>query len=297
MLDPADLANDVVIADGAWSTQLHERGFARMLPAESANVTRPDLVGTLAREYVRAGARIVTTNTFAANRFAAERRGIKEDLREINGHGAQLAREACSDSGATVGGAIGPSGLIVAVQEVDEAELLEAFSQQASALAEGGAQWIVLETFSELAELVIAIKAVKQAAPCPVVASMSFDAGPQRTRTVMGAAASEVAGQLEDAGADVIGSNCGAGIAYALPAVVALKANSSLPIWVRPSAGLPDLEDGVAVFRNKPEEIDEFIGHLLDAGANVIGGCCGMGPAHIKRIAALTGAWKKRRAG
>ena len=202
-----------------------------------------------------------------------------------------------SNSASILGGAMGPSGMIVAVQEVDEGQLIAAFSEQASALVEGGAQWIVLETFSELAELVIAIKAVKQATACPVVASMSFDAGPQRTKTVMGAAASEVGAALEDAGADVIGSNCGAGIAHALPAVVALKANCSLPLWVRPSAGLPDLEEGVAVYRNKPEEIDEFIGPLLDAGANVIGGCCGMGPAHIKRMAALSAAWKKRQSG
>lgn len=296
-MSPSDLVSNVVVADGAWSSELRERGFARTQPAECANLARPDLVEMLARDYVGAGARIITTNTFAANRFAAKRRGIKDDLREINGNGAQIARQACGQSGATVAGVIGPSGMIVAVQEATEADLTEAFVEQAAALAEGGAQWIVLETFSELAELVIAVKAVKQATKCPVVASMSFDSGPQRTQTVMGAAASEVGAALEAVGADVIGSNCGAGIANALPAVVALKANCSRPIWVKPSAGLPDLEDGVAVYRSKPDQIDEAVVQLLDAGANVLGGCCGMGPAHVKRMAARVAAWNKRHGG
>lgn len=295
-LTPDTLRDRVVVADGGWSTILYDRRFPRAEPAEQANRSRPDLVGALAREYLAAGAQIISTNTFAANRLAAQRAGLDGDLPDLNRRGAALARAAIDEAGADaiVAGVIGPSGSIVAIQEVGEEELTEIFAEQATALAAGGADWIVLETFSELAELVIALRAVKQATGRPVVASMSFDSGPQRTRTVMGAAADEAAGTLERAGADLVGANCGAGIATALPAVVALRGNCDRPVWLKASAGLPDLENDAPVYRHRPEDVDEFVGPLLDAGVNVLGGCCGMGPAHVRRLAALTDAWRRR---
>lgn len=283
------------VADGAWSSELYSRGFDRQQPAETANLTRPDIVEQLAADYATAGATILTTNTFAANRIAATRRGIDTDLHELNAVAAQIVRKTAEKHAAIAAGTIGPSGAIVAIQEASEAELTAAFSEQAAALVEGGAQWLVLETFSELAELLIALRAVREVTSGPIVASMSFDSGPQRTKTVMGVSAAEAAKTLEDAGADLIGANCGAGIATALPAVVALHSNSSRPIWVKPSAGLPDLEDGVAVYHHKPDQIDGPVHQLLDAGVSVLGGCCGMGPAHIKRMAALVAAHRHRR--
>jgi 5-methyltetrahydrofolate--homocysteine methyltransferase len=121
---------------------------------------------------------------------------------------------------------------------------------------------------------------------------MSFDAGPQRTRTMMGAQAGECATALEDAGADIIGCNCGSGINHVLPAVVALRAATSLPLWVKPNAGLPELEDGRAVWKQTPEEFAGFVPQLLDAGANIIGGCCGSGPEHIRRVAKVVARHK-----
>jgi len=181
------------------------------------------------------------------------------------------------------------------VREATPEQLTPLFAEQAEALAAGGADAIVLETFSELAEILLALRAVKDATGLPVIASMSFDSGPQRTRTMMGAQAGECATALEDAGADVIGCNCGSGINYVLPAVVALRAATPLPLWVKPNAGMPELEDGRAVWKQTPEEFAAYVPQIVDAGANIIGGCCGSGPEHVLRVAAVVARAKKRR--
>ncbi|MBN2446293.1 MAG: homocysteine S-methyltransferase family protein [Phycisphaerae bacterium] len=280
------LRENVMVADGGWSTQLVLRGLPADVMAETANLTHGDLVQDLARAYVEAGSQFITTNTFSANRFGLDRRGLRERLREVNMRGALLAQQAVGDR-AVIAGSIGPSGKIMTVKEISGDELAEAVSEQASALAEGGADVIVLETFSEVAEILASLRAVKSVTKLPVVCSMSFDSGPQRTRTMMGAQAGECAAALEDAGADIIGCNCGAGIEHVLPVAVALRAGTSRPLWVKPNAGTPELEDGQAVWKQTP---DEFVGHvatLLDAGVNIIGGCCGSGPEHIRKVAAL----------
>jgi methionine synthase I (cobalamin-dependent) len=286
--------NDITVADGGWSTQLQARGVPLDAPAELANLTHPHLVETLAGEYVAAGARFITTNTFSANRFVFERRGLPHDLAEVNRTGAALAKKAVRDEGTLVAGSIGPSGKILAVREVAEDRLAVAFAEQAAALAEGGADVIVLETFSELAEILLALEAVQKASGLPVIASMSFDSGPQRTHTMMGAKAEDCATALEEAGADAVGCNCGAGVATILPTVVALRANTGLPLWVKPNAGLPELEGDRVVYRQTPDEFGHHIPMLLDAGANIVGGCCGTGPEHIRRVAALVESHKRK---
>ncbi len=294
-IDLTQYAGDVTVADGGWSTQLQARGVPAAAPAELANLTHPHLVTALAREYVAAGARFITTNTFAANAPAFARHGNDFDLAEINRRGAELAREAVGDSGALVAGSIGPSGKILAVGEARPETLREAFAAQAAALAEGGADLIVLETFSELAEILIALEAARTATGLPVIASMSFDSGPQRTRTMMGVKAEESAAALQENGAAAVGCNCGVGIATILPAVVALRAHTRLPLWVKPNAGLPELEQGRAVYKQTPEEFGKHVPTLLDAGANILGGCCGTGPEHIARVAALVDAHRRKK--
>jgi methionine synthase I (cobalamin-dependent) len=286
--DPKSLLNRRAVADGAWSTELRSRGVAHGRPAEAANVDQPDLVEQLARDYVDAGARFLTTNTFAANRFNAARFG-NADVGDVNRKGAEIARRAAEGADVVVLGSIGPSGKILAVRESDSQRVSESFADQAAALVEGGVDGIILETFSELAEVVQAVQAVRRICKLPLIASLSFDSGPQRTKTMMGVAAAEAVAALEQAGADMIGSNCGVGVAQALPAVVALRAACALPLWVKPNAGLPELEQGRAVYRQTPEEFASFVPTLFEAGANVVGGCCGSGPAHIRRVAALLG--------
>jgi methionine synthase I (cobalamin-dependent) len=286
--------DDITVADGGWSTRLQALGVPRDVPAELANLTHPHLVEQLARDYVAAGAHFITTNTFAANRLIFERHGPDHDLHEINRTGAALAKQAIGDADALVAGSIGPSGKILAVHEATKEQLADNFTTQAAALAAGGADLIVLETFSELAEILIVLEAVQNSTALPVIASMSFDSGPQRTRTMMGAAAEDCATALEEAGADAVGCNCGAGVNTILPAVVALRANTTLPLWVKPNAGLPELEDGQVLYRQTPDEFGQHVAALLDAGANIVGGCCGTGPAHIKRVAALVASHRKK---
>ena len=286
-LDLATLKAGTTVADGGWSTRLQMRGLPTDVMAETANLTHPELIIELGRAYLDAGARFITTTTFAANRWNLARRRVQASAAELNRRGAELACEAIGDRDALVAGSIGPSGKILAVRETTPEQLAPLFEEQARALAAGGADVIVLETFSETAELLLALKAVRDAAGLPVVASMSFDSGPQRTRTMMGAKAEDCAAALEDAGADVIGCNCGSGIEHILPAVVALRAHTSRPLWVKPNAGVPELEDGHAVYRQTPEEFGAYVLPILDAGANIVGGCCGTGPEHIKRVAAL----------
>ncbi len=285
--DAAALKAGVTVSDGGWSTRLQMLGLPTDLMAEMANETHSELVIELAGAYLGAGARFITTNTFSANRWTLERREVAITVADLNKHGAELARRAIGDRDALVAGSIGPSGKIMAVGEATEAQLTPAFAEQAQALAAGGADVIVLETFSELAEILLVIKVAKDAAGLPVIASMSFDSGPQRTRTMMGAEAGECAAALEDGGADVIGCNCGAGIEHILPVVVALRAVTELPLWVKPNAGMPELEDGRAVYRQSAEDFASYVPQLVDAGVNIVGGCCGTGPEHIKRVARL----------
>ncbi len=291
--DRETMKTRVYVADGGWSTQLHQRGLPPTAMAEVANLTHPEAVLALGRAYVEAGAEFITTNTFGANRLNLERRRIPHTVADLNRRGAELAREAIGKRAALVAGSIGPSGKMLAVQEIKPDELVPVFAEQAVALKNGGADIIVLETFSEVAEILLALRAVKDATGLPVIASMSFDSGPQRTRTMMGTQAGDCAAALEDAEADAVGFNCGGGIQFALPAVVALRAATSLPLWVKPNAGLPELEDGRAVWKQTPDEFGGYVPQILDAGANILGGCCGSGPEHIRRVAAL--AARRRR--
>lgn len=292
--DSEALKQGIWVADGGWSTQLQARGMPVNVMAETANITHPELVADLARAYLEAGAQFITTNTFGANAINMERRRVTAgDAREINRRGAELARAAVGAREALVVGSIGPSGKILAIRESTGEQLAPIFAEQAAALAAGGADAILLETFSELAEILLALRAVKEASGLPVIASMSFDSGPQRTRTMMGSEAGECATALEDAGADVVGCNCGCGIDSILPAVVALRAATSLPLWVKPNAGLPELEDGQAVWKQTPEEFAAHLPSILQTGANIVGGCCGSGPEHVRRIAALVARARK----
>jgi methionine synthase I (cobalamin-dependent) len=289
------LRDGVTVADGGWSTQLWQRGVPTGTLAELANLTHPEVVVGLGQEYVAAGARFLTTNTFSANRIALARRGLTQSVRELNRAGAELARRAAGAAQVHVAGSIGPSGKILAVREASESELFDVFAEQAAALAEGGADLILLETFSELAEVLVALRAARAACELPVIASMSYDSGPQRTRTMMGTKAEEAAAALEAAGADIIGCNCGAGIAYVLPVVVALRAATNRPLWVKPNAGMPELEDGKPVYRQTPQEFASFVPKLVEAGANIIGGCCGTGPEHIRKVALVLAVGRRSR--
>jgi methionine synthase I (cobalamin-dependent) len=283
-LDPA--LCKLTVADGGWSTILRERGLDPQQPAELANLTHPAMVEQLARDYIAAGAQVIMTNTFSATRSVFEK-PARSDWREVSAAGVELARKAAARTETRVAGSIGPSGKIIAIREVDPEQVADAFRAQALVLTKAGADLLVLETFTELAELLLAVRSIREATHLPVIASLSFDSGPQRTQTLMGAEAAQCAIAIEEAGADAVGFNCGAGVEFALPAVVALRANTALPLWVKPSVGLPDLKSGRPVYYQTPENFCEHMPQLIDAGATILGGCCGAGPEHIRRLAAI----------
>jgi len=272
-----------VLTDGAWGTQLQSLGLVPGEAPDLWNLTRPEKVGVVAGAYVAAGSQIILTNTFGANRFRLAEAGAAGKVNIINEAGARISREAAGDR-ALVFASIGPSGKLLMNGDVTEAELHAAFSEQAQALASGGAQGLVVETMQDLDEARIAISAAK-ATGLPVVASMVFDSGKDKDRTMMGATPEQAADALVAAGADVIGANCGQGIAGFVKICARLKsAAGGHPIWIKANAGLPQMQAGKAVYAMTAVEFADFVPAILAAGANFIGGCCGTTPEFIREL-------------
>jgi methionine synthase I (cobalamin-dependent) len=246
-------------------------------------LSHPHDVEHIARAYVEAGSQIVLTNTFGSNRVNLTRHGYAQKTREMNQHGVALSRRAANGK-ALVFGSMGPSGKMLVMGETTEEELTAAFAEQAAALQEAGADGIAIETMTDLDEAKLAVAAAKQTG-LPVVACMAFDSGKDKDRTMMGVNPEQAAAGLEEAGADVIGANCGQGIEGFISICKRLRAATPLPIWIKPNAGLPTLSHGHAIYATKPEEFARYVPELVKAGANFIGGCCGTNPEFIRAIA------------
>jgi len=272
-----------VLTDGAWGTQLQARGLAPGEVPDLWNLTRPDKVAEVARAYVVAGSQIILTNTFGANRLRLTEGGCADRVGEINEAGARISHEAANNR-ALVFASIGPSGKMLMNGDVTEEELSAAFVEQAAALARGGADGLVVETMQDLAEAKIAIAAAK-ATGLPVVASMVFDSGKDKDRTMMGTTPEQAAAGLLEAGADVIGANCGQGIAGFVRICARLKAAADgHPVWIKANAGLPQMRDGKPVYATTAAEFARQVPAVLGAGAGFIGGCCGTSPEFIREL-------------
>ncbi len=278
------LAEAPVVTDGAWGTELQARGLAPGELPDLWNLTHPDHVAAVARAYVAAGSRVILTNTFGANRLRLAGHDLADRVAEINQHGVELSRDAAGGR-ACVFASLGPSGKMLMTGETTAAELTEAFTEQARALAAGGADALVIETMSDLEEAKLALAAAR-ATGLPVVACMVFDAGQDKDRTMMGATPEQVARELTAAGADVIGVNCGSGIAGYVSVCRRLRAATDRPLWIKPNAGLPALEGGRVVYRTTPEDFARHAPDLVAAGASFLGGCCGTHPDFIRAVCA-----------
>lgn len=277
------LVNGPVLTDGSWGVHLQSLGLQ---PGESPdvwNITHPEIVAQVAQAYVDAGSKVILTNTFGASRIMLARHGYADRTVEINRAGASISRNA-ADGKAHVFASIGPSGAMLMMGDVTEDELRSAFEEQSQALVAGGAEAIVIETMSDVAEAALAVRAA-HATGVPVVASMTFDSGKNKDRTMMGTTPEQAAEELTAAGADVIGANCGQGIEGYVPICARLHAATQLPVWIKPNAGLPEMIEGKAVYRTTPEEFASYARALLDAGASFIGGCCGSDPEFIRALA------------
>jgi 5-methyltetrahydrofolate--homocysteine methyltransferase len=272
-----------VITDGAWGTEFQKRGLAVGLPSDVWNLMRPDDVVAVARAYVEAGSRVILTNTFRGNPVALGAHGEAGRAGEINRRGVELSKRAAGDR-VRVFASMGPTGKILATGEIDEPTVLDAFKVQAEALAEGGADALLLETFSAVDEARLAVRAAKPLG-LPILVSFAFDSGRMKDRTMMGATPEAAARAMVDEGVDAVGANCGAGPEL-FPAICRrLKESSGLPVWIKPNAGLPSLVDGRAVYTMEPGSFSSYLPALIEAGASFVGGCCGTSPDFIRALA------------
>lgn len=272
-----------VITDGGWGTEFQKLGLAPGECPDRWNLDHPDRVEKVARAYVDAGSRVILTNTFGANRVVLERQGFADQLAEINRAGAEISRAAAGGR-AVVFASIGPTCKMISTGEIEEEDLRQIFAEQIAALVAGGAQGFVVETFAEVAEARCALAAAK-ATGLPCVVSMVFDSGRAKDRTMMGTTPEQAAKDLDEAGADVIGANCGQGIEGYVPICERLRAATQRPIWIKANAGLPEVVEGRAIYRTTPEEFAKCAVALKTAGASLIGGCCGASPAFIEALA------------
>ena len=274
---------EVLLADGAWGTEFFKRGLMQGSPPDEWNLTHPEIVREITRDYLDAGASVILTNTFGANRFRLEAHGLSGKVREINIRAAELAREVVGQR-ALVAGDIGPSGRIMAMGEVTSEDLAAAFTEQARALLDGGVDWIVVESMADAEEMEIAVRAASDAAGVPVVASMTYNRTPRGYRTMMGNSPETCVRKAESAGASLIGANCGTGIEDYVPLAPVLRELTSQPLWMKANAGVPQLVGGRVTYPLTPEQYASFVPALVEAGVDVIGGCCGTDPRFIREV-------------
>jgi len=281
-------------------TQLMYAGLEPGGCGEYWNVSQPEKILAIQRRYVEAGADCLLTNTFGASRIMLRRHGHDGEARAINRAGVEIARRAFDGRAGFVIGDIGPfGGLMEPYGEVTETEVKVAFAEQAAALVDAGADAIIVETQTSLEELGIGIEAAKSAgAPC-VIGSMAFDVTLDGTefRTMMGVDAERAAGFMEELGADIVALNCGTGMDMerARQAVARYRAVTSLPAMAQPNAGLPKLVNLKVVYDETPEQMAAGVIPLLEAGAGIVGGCCGSAPEHIARFRVVMDEYMRKR--
>lgn len=285
------LSEGVILADGAMGTYLHRRGVPmdRCFPEQC--LSAPDEVEAIHREYVEAGAEILQTNTYGAHSIYLERFGLAHEVRRVNIHAARLARQAC-DGSCYVAGTVGPLGASLRPLgnvALDDAET--AFRSQISALVEGGVDLIIIETISELTEFEVALAAARAVCDLPIVINKTFT---EDGRTLMGELPHEVVARAAAGGADVVGANCTVGPQRMLDIIERMGQRASLPLSAMPTAGLPRLVEGRIDYHAEPEYMAHYARLLAEAGATIVGACCGSTPKHI---AAMAGALRDVRVG
>lgn len=275
----------VLVSDGAWGTFLHNKGLKADECPESWNIERPGDVLDIAKSYVDAGSDLILTNSFGGSPFKLEGYGLRDKTFELNRAAAEISKAAAGDH-ALVLGSVGPTGKMIFMGEIPEEDLMEGMLEQVRGLVAGGVDGIVVETMSDLEEARIAIAAAKTFPGLDVACTFTFN----RTqtgeyRTMMGTGIEEYLEMAIGEGTDIIGANCGNGMEGMIEIVGEIRTlQADIPVLVHANAGLPVYKDGDTVFPETPEHMASQVQALVSAGANIVGGCCGTTPEHIRRI-------------
>lgn len=278
-------AGEVLVGDGAWGTLLMSRGLAPGEPPEAFNLARPEALEAIARQYLEAGADLITTNTFGGSPARLRRYGLADRTEAVNRAAVEAVRRAVGDR-AYVSASVGPSGHVLQPYgDGDPAEIAAGFERQVRALAEAGADLVCVETMTDLAEAVLAVRAARRAAPgLPVMATMTFEPTQRGFFTVMGHSIAQAVTGLVEAGADIVGSNCGNGSPIMIEIAREFRARTDRPVAIQPNAGLPEHRGGAVVYPETPEFMGRSAQALVEAGVALIGGCCGTTPEHVRAI-------------
>ncbi len=280
-------AGEILCGDGAWGTQLMARGLAPGDCPESMNLTKPEVLVEVAGLYLDAGADLITTNTFGGSPLNLGSHGLDDRTEEINRAAVEVLRPVTGGR-AYISASVGPTGKILEPYGDTASEVVsEAFHRQIGALIDAGADIICIETMIDLREAELAVRAARAlSTDIPLAATMTFDATPRGFFTTMGTTVEQACRTLIEAGADIVGSNCGNGIDTMIEIAGKFTEHSSVPVIIQSNAGLPENRDGGLVYPESPEYMAERVGRLTDLGVGIIGGCCGTTPDHIRAIRA-----------
>jgi len=276
---------EILTADGAMGSFLFQRGLKSGECPELMNLNTPDVLQEIAALYFKAGADIVQTNSFGGSPLKLAQYGLENKTEEINQSAAQCVRQAVGNS-AYVSGSCGPTGeMLKPLGDVEVDEMREGFQRQIKGLVKGSVDIICVETMTDLTEAILAVKAAKSVAPdMPVMATMTFDPTPRGFFTIMGVSINQAVKELTEAGADVLGSNCGNGLEKMIEIAREFRKVTKLPIIIQSNAGKPEMKNGKLEYPEDPAFFGEKVKDLIQAGVSIIGGCCGTTPAHIAAI-------------